>query len=82
MLIKTLNARVQGQLKKFDLTKKFEKQKVFFEANQFHPSLHTEKLEPRSIGLYAFRIDKKYRAIFRIRDGAAEVFHITKHYQK
>lgn len=82
MLTQPLNRRVQKQLVKFRLAKKFEKQKALFEANPAHPSLNTEKLEPKSVGLYSFRIDKKYRAIFRIRNGIAEIIHITKHYQK
>lgn len=82
MLIQPLNARVQKRLSKFRLAKKFEKQKALFEMNPAHPGLNTEKLEPKSVGLYSFRIDKKYRAIFRIRNGTAEIIHITKHYQK
>ena len=82
MRTKPLNARVRRQLEKFGLGKKFAKQKALFEANPSHPGLNTEKLEPKSVGLYSFRITKKYRAIFRIRDGQAEIVHITKHYQK
>jgi len=82
MLIATLNARVKKRLEKLDLINKFRKQKGLFELNPSYPSLNTEKLEPKSIGLYSFRISKKYRAIFRIRNGMAEIIHITKHYQK
>lgn len=82
MRIKPLNGRVEKQLEKFDLAKKFEKQRSLFESNPLHPGLNTEKLEPKHVGIYSFRIDKKYRAIFRIRDGEAEIIHITKHYQK
>lgn len=82
MRIKTVNSLVRKQLAKLGLVKKFEKQKALFESNLLHPSLHTEKLEPKSIGLYSLRIDKKHRAIFRIRDGLVEIIHVTKHYQK
>jgi plasmid maintenance system killer protein len=82
MLMQPLNARVQKQLLKFRLTKKFTKQKALFEINPAHPSLNTEKLEPKSVGLYSFQLDKKYRAIFRIKNGIAEIILITKHYQK
>ncbi|MBI2121843.1 MAG: type II toxin-antitoxin system RelE/ParE family toxin [Candidatus Sungbacteria bacterium] len=82
MLIQPLNDRVNTQLNKFQLNKKFDKQLMLFSVNPLHPSLHTEKLEPKHVGLYSFRIDKKYRAIFRIRKGQAEIVHITKHYQK
>lgn len=82
MQIKPLNGQVRKQLEKFNLVKKFAKQKALFELNPAHPSLNTEKLEPKSVGLYSFIIDKKYRAIFRIKEGAAEIIHVTKHYQK
>ena len=82
MQIRPLNVLVKKQIARFGLGSKFEKQKLLFEANSFHPSLHTEKLEPKSVGLYSFRIDRKYRAIFRIRDGMAEIVHVTKHYEK
>lgn len=82
MQIKPLNPRVKKQLARLAAGGKFGKQKILFEANPAHPSLNTEKLEPKSVGLYSFRIDKKLRAIFRIRDGFAEILHITKHYQK
>lgn len=82
MLIKPLNNKTERRLTKLNLTKKFEKQKELFEINPSHPGLNTEKLELKSVGLYSFRIDKKYRTIFRIRNGRAEIIHITKHYQK
>ena len=82
MQIRPLKEQLRKQLEKYNLTKKFVKQKTLFELNPAHPSLNIEKLEPKSIGLYSFRIDKKYRVIFRIRDGLAEIIHVTKHYQK
>jgi len=53
-----------------------------FKDNIGHPSLNTELLNPKSRGIYSFRIDKKYRALFFISDGEAEVFQITNHYKK
>lgn len=82
MRIQPPNRKVQEALKKYGLRKKFLKQIAFFEQNPFHPSLHTEKLEPHDIGLYSFRLDRTFRAIFRIRDGGAEILLITKHYRK
>ena len=82
MRIRPLNGRVRKQLKKYNVAQKFSKQKTLFEFNPAQPSLNTEKLEPKSIGLYSFRVDRKYRAIFRIKEGAAEIIHVTKHYQK
>ena len=82
MQIKPLNVRVRKQIAQLSVGSKFEKQKRLFEINPFYPSLHTEKLEPKSVGLYSFRIDQKYRAIFRIHGGTAEIVHVTKHYEK
>lgn len=82
MRIKPLNSRVKKQIARFGAGSKFEKQKLLFEANPFHSSLHTEKLEPKSVGLYSSRIDRIYRAIFCIRGNMAEIVHVTKHYAK
>lgn len=82
MLIKPLNDRVRTQLLRRGLAKKFEKQGALFQSNPLHPGLHMEKLEPKSVGLYSFRIDRKYRAIFRIRNNEAKILHIAKHYEK
>ena len=47
------------------IRKKAEKQEKLFRSDPFHPSLHTEKLEPKSHEVWSFRIDKRYRIIFR-----------------
>lgn len=44
--------------------KKTAKQFKIFIANLFHPSLHTEKLEPKQANIWSFRIDKGFRVIF------------------
>lgn len=81
MRIKPLRNDIKEFLEKHQLLKKFNKQSVFFEDNLHHPSLNTELLEPRDLRIYSFRIDKKYRAIFIILGGEAEVVAINKHYQ-
>ncbi|MBK9331623.1 MAG: type II toxin-antitoxin system YoeB family toxin, partial [Ignavibacteria bacterium] len=43
---------------------------------------NTELLEPHWRGIYSFRIDQKYRALFIMADGEAEIFQITNHYKK
>lgn len=48
-----------------DIQKKAEKQERLFRQNTFHPSLHTEKLEPRDREVWSFRIDRQYRVLFR-----------------
>ncbi|MBI2330080.1 hypothetical protein HYU94_01705 [Candidatus Daviesbacteria bacterium] len=58
------------------------KQIKLLEENYKHPSLNTEKLEPKELGLYSFRIDHKYRAIFHIlTTGEIEIIDINDHYQ-
>ena len=47
------------------IQKKAEKQEKIFRQNPFHPSLHTEKLEPKSKEVWSFRIDKEYRILFK-----------------
>ncbi len=69
-------------LKVHNLLKKRQKAKTLFESNPFHASLNTELLEPKHRGIYSFRLDKKYRALFIYLDEGVEVFAITKHYRK
>lgn len=65
------------------LEKKWQKAKALFESNPFHASLNTELLEPKHRGIYSFRLDKRYRALFiHLGDGVIEVFAITNHYRK
>ena len=46
------------------LQKKTKKQFKLFLENLFHPSLNTEKLEPKNNNIWSFRIDKSSRVIF------------------
>ncbi|OGZ67946.1 MAG: hypothetical protein A3D44_01510 [Candidatus Staskawiczbacteria bacterium RIFCSPHIGHO2_02_FULL_42_22] len=65
-----------------NLQKKWQKASLMFWKNIRHASLKTELLQPHWRGIYSFRIDQKYRALFFINDGIAEVFSITNHYKK
>lgn len=47
---------------------KAEKQGNIFSINPFHPSLKTEKLQPKNKEIWSFRIDKNYRVLFRFID--------------
>lgn len=82
MQIKTLRKELEEFIDKHNLRDKWNKAKALFEDNIRHPSLHTELLEPHWHGIYSFRLDKKYRALFFITEGQAEVFKITRHYKK
>ena len=77
-----VNQLVSKRLKKYSLYKKFAKQLKLLSQNQKHPSLHTELLEPKQHGIYSFRIDRKYRALFIYRPDkqAVEILNITVHY--
>ncbi|MEK7581223.1 MAG: type II toxin-antitoxin system RelE/ParE family toxin [Patescibacteria group bacterium] len=81
MLSEDLRKDLLWYLKKRNLLKKFEKQLSLLKNNPKHPSLNTEILEPRQLRIYSFRIDKKYRAIFVIRNGKIEIVDINDHYR-
>lgn len=66
MQIKPLRPDLIRSAAKRGLTRKLQKQIRLFTSNSHHPSLHTEILEPKSLRIYSFRIDLKYRAIFII----------------
>lgn len=82
MEIKPPRKDLKEFIKTHNLIKKWDKTKHLFENNIRHPSLQVELLEPRWRGIYSFRLDKQYRALFFITNGKAEVFKITKHYKK
>ncbi len=50
------------------LRKKVRKQEILFRENPFHPSLNTEKLEPKGKQMWSFRVDHRYRVLFRFED--------------
>ncbi len=77
-----LSARLERYLKRHNLTRIWEKQLAFFRSNPFHPSLHTELLEPRYLRIYSFRLTRSYRAIFVYRGGdEVEIIDINNHYR-
>lgn len=70
-------------LKTHSLEKKFKKQALLLTTNPKHPSLHIERLEPKESGIYSFRIDRKYRALFFFHPHrhAIGILDITLHYR-
>ncbi len=56
------------------LQKKSAKQEKLFRENPFHPSLHTEKLNPKNREVWSFRVDKSYRIVFRFTNGKTAMF--------
>lgn len=82
MKINPIHQEILTYLKKRGLEEKFEKQKILFEQNPFHPSLETELLEPRKMRIWSFRIDRKYRAIFIfLEKDAIEIIDVNNHYR-
>ncbi|OGD65386.1 hypothetical protein A3F08_01775 [Candidatus Berkelbacteria bacterium RIFCSPHIGHO2_12_FULL_36_9] len=80
--LKPLRKDLEKFLKHHGLIKRWDKAIALLENDIRHPSLHVELLEPRWRGIYSFRLDRKYRALFFITDNKVEVFQITKHYRK
>ena len=81
MKIKALNNKQLKYLHKHSLQSKYIKAAELFEKDYRHPSLNIEILEPKKLRLYSFRLDIKYRVIFIVVDGEAEVLSITNHYK-
>lgn len=82
MEIRPLRKDIKQFIRNHKLAKKWAKAKQFFEGDIRYPSLRAELLEPHWRGIYSFRLDKTYRALFFISESKAEVFQITKHYRK
>jgi len=83
MRIKPLKSRLEKFLTEHQLNRKWEKAKNLFESDIRHPSLNVELLEPKWRGIYSFRLDKQYRALFFIDShNQAEILQITKHYRR
>ena len=81
MEIRIVTAKIDIYLKKHLLENKWKKAVKLFELDIKYPSLETELLEPKEEMIYAFRIDKKYRAMFMIKNNMAYVFRVTNHYK-
>lgn len=80
--IRPLRGDLKKILTKHNLARKFAKQTKLFQNNPYHPSLHTEILEPKRLKLYSFRLDRKYRAIFIYRgENTVEIIDINCHYR-
>ena len=56
MRIQPLRKDLQSILDKHNLKNKYLKQALYLKVNQRHRSLHFEKLEPKELNLYSFRI--------------------------
>ena len=83
MNIEPLRPDIREYLRRRQLIKKWDKASALFGRDIRHQSLNVELLEPHWRGIYSFRIDRKYRALFFLTQrGTAEVFAVTNHYKK
>jgi len=80
--IEPLPKKLQRKIKHYNLNKVFSKQVGLLTKNSKHPSLNVELLEPKKFGIYSFRIDRKFRALFIFRPDkkTIEIINITLHY--
>lgn len=70
-------------LRKHNIEKSFNKSIKLFLNNPNHPSLNNELLQPKHRGIYSFRINLKYRAIYYYpKSNKIEIIAITNHYKK
>lgn len=74
--------RILAIVAKHSLQKKFTKQTALLSENPKHPSLCLELLEPKSKGIYSFRLDHKYRCLFFFHPDkqSLEILTVTVHY--
>jgi len=56
------------------IQKKMQKQEKIFRLNPHYPSLRVEKLIPKNKEVWSFRVDRKYRVLFRFVDGKTALF--------
>ena len=72
----TVTLEFSKRYKQLPLTiqKKTEKQERLFRQNPFYPSLNTEKLEPRGKQIWSFRVDRKFRVLFRFAENNTVIF--------
>ena len=75
--------KVWQKSKRLGVKRKLEKAVKLFRSNWRHPSLKTELLYPKKMGIWSLRVDKKVRALFFWREDKKriEVFALTVHYR-
>ncbi len=78
-----LSQKLKRKIDKYSLEKQFKKQVTLLSENPKHPSLNLELLEPKTHGIYSFRINLKFRALFIFHNdiNSFEVLNITVHYR-
>lgn len=77
------NPKIWKKAKKLRVEKKLKKTVKLLRENWRYPGLKVERLEPKEMGIWSFRVDRKVRALFIWREDkkAIEILNITVHYQ-
>ena len=80
--ILNIHSRITAKVAKLGVKNRFNKALELFKDNPFHPSLNTELLVPKSMGIWSFRVNRKVRVLFIFRNDrkAIELLNITVHY--
>jgi len=82
MIVLPLSPKQDKYLRDHGLVKKYTKQVEILSSNIHHPGLNLELLEPKDKGIYSFRLDIHYRALFVFHSPEiVEIIVITNHYQ-
>ena len=83
IVILDVHSRITAKVHRLGVKKKFDKALKLFSNNPFHPSLNTELLAPKTMGIWSFRVDRKVRVLFFFRNDrkAVELLNVTIHYR-
>lgn len=84
MLVILLSDEFDRKFKELPLNvrKKSLKKVELFRNNPFHPSLNTEKLNPKQQGIWSFRIDESYRILFKFMEHNRVLFLTAAHHNR
>lgn len=72
-LFKSLDKRIQ---------RKAAQRTEIFKQNPFHPILQTEKLHPKTRGVWSFRVDYEHRIVFKFIAADVAEFRFIGHHNK
>ena len=61
------------------IRRKARKKEDLFKDNMFHPSLNIEKLSPKALNYWSFRIDRTYRIVFHFEKDVVTFLYIGHH---
>lgn len=61
------------------IRKKARRTEDLFKSNMFYPSLNTEKLSPKALNYWSFRVDRTYRIIFHFDKNVVTFLYIGHH---